>query len=78
MRSAGVQEYGAGRLITFGRYRMLRWALVFFVLAVVAAVLGFGGIAAGLASIAKILFVLFLVLFIVAALMGALRGRTPI
>ncbi|MFX7992970.1 DUF1328 family protein, partial [Acinetobacter baumannii] len=35
---------------------MLHYALIFFVVAIIAAVLGFGGIAAGAASIAKILF----------------------
>ena len=41
---------------------MLRWAAVFFVIALVAAVFGFGGIAQSSAGIAKILFVVFLVL----------------
>lgn len=57
---------------------MLSWALGFFVLAVIAAVLGFGGIAGAAAGIAKILFFVFLVLLIVSALFGALRGRPPI
>src|SRR5262245_18648379 len=46
------------------RYRgvaMLYYAVVFFVVALIAAVFGFTGIAAGAASIAKILFVLFLI-----------------
>ena len=37
---------------------MLRYAVVFFIIALIAAVLGFGGIAAGAASIAKILFMI--------------------
>jgi uncharacterized membrane protein YtjA (UPF0391 family) len=41
---------------------MLHYAVVFFVVALVAALLGFTGIAAGAASIAKVLFVLFAVL----------------
>ena len=36
---------------------MLYWAAVFFVIAIVAAIFGFGGIAAGAAGIAKVLFV---------------------
>ncbi len=52
---------------------MLYWAAVFFVVALVAAVFGFGGIAVGAAEIAKILFVVFLVLFIVSLLVGGLR-----
>ena len=43
---------------------MLYWALTFFLVALVAAILGFGGVAFAAAGIAKLLFVLFLVLFI--------------
>ena len=49
---------------------MLYWALVFFIVAVVAAIFGFGGIAAGAVTIAKILFFLFLVLFVISLLVG--------
>jgi uncharacterized membrane protein YtjA (UPF0391 family) len=52
---------------------MLRWALIFLVVALIAAVFGFGGIAAGAASIAKLLFVLFLVVFVVSLIMGLVR-----
>jgi uncharacterized membrane protein YtjA (UPF0391 family) len=52
---------------------MLYWSVVFFVLALVAAVFGFGGIAAGAASIGKILFVGFLVL----AVVSVIAGRRP-
>jgi uncharacterized membrane protein YtjA (UPF0391 family) len=52
---------------------MLRWALGFFVIALIAAVLGFGGIAVAAASIAKILFFVFLVLFLVALASGLMR-----
>jgi uncharacterized membrane protein YtjA (UPF0391 family) len=53
---------------------MLRWALVFFVVALIAAVFGFLGIAAAAVSIAKILFFVFLVLFLVS-LVGGLMSR---
>lgn len=43
---------------------MLSWALTFFVLAIIAAILGFSTIAGAAAGIAKILFVVFLVLFV--------------
>ncbi|MGA7622989.1 MAG: DUF1328 domain-containing protein [Candidatus Acidiferrales bacterium] len=49
---------------------MLRWALAFFIIAVIAAVLGFGGIALAAAGIAKILFYIFIVLFLVALVSG--------
>ena len=52
---------------------MLTWALGFFVVALTAAVLGFGGIAAGAAEIAKILFMIFLILFVVSLVVGLLR-----
>lgn len=55
---------------------MLYWALVFLVVALIAALLGFGGIAETSAGIAQILFVLFLILFVVSLVMGfARRGR---
>lgn len=54
---------------------MLSWALTFLVLALIAAMFGFGGIAAGATSIAKILFFLFLVMFIVSLVGNAMRGR---
>lgn len=48
----------------FKRNTMLSWALTFFVLAIIAGVLGFTGIASATAGIAKLLFVVFLVLFV--------------
>jgi uncharacterized membrane protein YtjA (UPF0391 family) len=53
---------------------MLRWALGFFIVALVAALLGFGGIAVAAAGIAKIIFYLFLILFLLA-LLGHLVRR---
>ncbi|HUP80412.1 MAG TPA: DUF1328 domain-containing protein [Pirellula sp.] len=57
---------------------MLNWALTFFVLAIIAAILGFGGIAASAVSIGKILFVIFLVLFAVSLIANAVRGRSGV
>jgi uncharacterized membrane protein YtjA (UPF0391 family) len=45
---------------------MLNWALTFLVIALIAAVLGFSGIAVAAAGIAKLLLVIFLVLFLVS------------
>jgi len=50
---------------------MLRWAAIFFVIAIVAALFGFGGIAEGAASIAKVLFFIFVVLFVLALVFGS-------
>ena len=55
---------------------MLYYALVFLVLGLIAALLGFGGLAGTSIGIAKILFFVFLVLFAVTLLVGRGRGRT--
>jgi uncharacterized membrane protein YtjA (UPF0391 family) len=56
---------------------MLRWALAFFVLALIAGLFGFGGMAGDLAWIGKILLFVFLVLFVVALLTGRRVGDVP-
>ena len=61
--------------VVLARSIMLQWTVVFFVIAIIAAVLGFGGIAASAAGIAKILFVIFLVVAIITFFVG--RGRVP-
>ncbi len=53
---------------------MLNWAILFFIVALVAAFFGFGGIAGTAASIGKILFVGFLVLAAIALIGGLVRG----
>ncbi len=52
---------------------MLRWALLFFIIAIVAAVFGFGNIADTATGIGKILFFVFIVLFLVSLLTGLFR-----
>jgi uncharacterized membrane protein YtjA (UPF0391 family) len=52
---------------------MLRWALVFFVVALVAAVLGFTGIALAAAGVGKVLFYVFVILFVLSLLGHAAR-----
>ncbi|MDB5864164.1 MAG: hypothetical protein JWO70_1970 [Betaproteobacteria bacterium] len=56
---------------------MLYYAALFFVIALVAALFGFGGIAAGAVEIAKILFFIFLVLFVVSLVAGLMRRGGP-
>jgi uncharacterized membrane protein YtjA (UPF0391 family) len=58
-------------------FNMLSWAIGFFIVAIIAAVFGFGGIASGAAGIAKVLFFLFLIAFVVSLIMGLMRGRGP-
>jgi uncharacterized membrane protein YtjA (UPF0391 family) len=48
------------------------------VIALVAAVLGFGGIAGASVGIAKLLFVVFLVLFVVSMIARAVQGRSVV
>lgn len=55
---------------------MLYWALVFFLVAIVAAVFGFGGIASASAGIAQILFFIFVALFVIALVMNVLRSAS--
>ena len=54
---------------------MLYYAAVFFIIAIVAALFGFGGIAAGASSIAQVLFFIFVVLFLVSLIGGLLRRK---
>jgi uncharacterized membrane protein YtjA (UPF0391 family) len=49
---------------------MLRWAAIFFVISIIAALFGFGGIAAGAAEIAKILFFIFLAICVTFLILG--------
>jgi uncharacterized membrane protein YtjA (UPF0391 family) len=53
---------------------MLHYALVFFILALLAGFLGFGGMAIAFAGIAKIFFVLFIVAFLVSLVMHTRRA----
>ena len=53
---------------------MLRLALFFLVVSLVAALFGFGGIAAASAGIAKILFFIFIVIFVVLLIAGLMAG----
>jgi uncharacterized membrane protein YtjA (UPF0391 family) len=56
---------------------MLGWALTFLVIALIAAVLGFGGIAGFAVEIAKIIFFVAIILFVISALLALIRGRSP-
>jgi uncharacterized membrane protein YtjA (UPF0391 family) len=54
---------------------MLRWALIFFVVGIIAAVLGFTSVAGATFAVAKFLAGLFLVLFVVFLLLGVMAGK---
>jgi len=55
---------------------MLSWAIGFFIVAIIAALFGFTGLAGTAVGIAKVLFFLFLIAFVVSLVMGY-RGRGP-
>ncbi len=55
---------------------MLGWAITFLLVALVAAVFGFGGIAGTAVEIAKLIFFVAIVLFAISAVVGMLRGRS--
>lgn len=55
---------------------MLSWALSFLVIALIAAALGFGGIAGTSAGIAKILFFIFIALFVISLIARLLNGKS--
>jgi uncharacterized membrane protein YtjA (UPF0391 family) len=58
-----------------GEKRMLHYAVVFLVIALIAALFGFGGIAAGAVEIAKVLFFVFIVMAVVTFIANFLRRR---
>jgi len=57
---------------------MFGWAITFLIVALIAAVLGFGGIAGTAIELAKIVFFVAIVLFVISALFGIIRGRSTI
>lgn len=56
---------------------MFGWAILFLIVALVAAALGFGGIAGTAIEIAKIIFFVAIVLFVISAVAGLVRRRRP-
>ena len=56
---------------------MLRWALTFLVIALIAAVLGFGSLTNLAADIAKVLFLVFIVLFLISTVAHVVTGKRP-
>jgi uncharacterized membrane protein YtjA (UPF0391 family) len=54
---------------------MLSWALTFLVIAIIAAIFGFGGIAGTAVGIAQVLFYIFIAIFVISTIFGLVRGR---
>ena len=53
---------------------MLKWALIFFVISLIAGVFGFTGIAAGARGIARILFFIAVAIFLIVLIFGVFLG----
>ena len=56
---------------------MFGWALTFLIVALIAAVFGFGGIAGFAVEIAQLIFYVAIILLVISVVMGLIRGRTP-
>ena len=54
---------------------MLRWALLFFIVSIVAGFLGFSGVAVATAGVAKILFFIAVAIFLVFLVLGLMAGE---
>jgi uncharacterized membrane protein YtjA (UPF0391 family) len=54
---------------------MIRWAIIFLIIGLVLAVLGFGGIGGAFVSIAKILFFLAIAIFVILLVLGLIAGK---
>ena len=57
---------------------MLSWVVSFLVVALIAGILGFGGIAGVSIEIAKAIFFIAVILFLVSAVVGLARGRSNV
>jgi uncharacterized membrane protein YtjA (UPF0391 family) len=76
--NASAQSFPASSVVpargNFQEREMLKWALFFLVISLVAALFGFTGISAAAADIAKILFFIFIVIFVILLLIGFAVG----
>jgi uncharacterized membrane protein YtjA (UPF0391 family) len=57
---------------------MLSWVVTFLIIALIAGILGFGGLAGASIEIAKVIFFVAVVLFLISAVFGLARGRTRV
>jgi len=57
---------------------MLSWVVTFLVIALIAGILGFGGIAGASVEIAKAIFFIAVLLFLISVVVGLARGRTRV
>jgi uncharacterized membrane protein YtjA (UPF0391 family) len=73
-----VSARGAGARIKVAELVMLSWVVTFLIIALIAGILGFGGVAGASIEIAKAIFFIAVVLFLVSAVVGLARGRTRV
>jgi uncharacterized membrane protein YtjA (UPF0391 family) len=75
-RSVTQRRASSGELAPFREYpTVLRWALIFLVISIIAGLFGFAGISVAAAGIAKILFFIFVVVFLVFLILGLSAAR---
>jgi uncharacterized membrane protein YtjA (UPF0391 family) len=74
--ASALPRYGPAKTETQRKAcTMLKWALIFFIVSIIAGVFGFTGISAATAGIARILFFLFLVVFLVFLVLSLMAGN---
>jgi uncharacterized membrane protein YtjA (UPF0391 family) len=76
--SEWLSARGAGVRIKIAELVMLSWVVTFLIIALIAGILGFGGVAGASIEIAKAIFFIAVVLFIISAVVGLARGRTRV
>ncbi len=54
---------------------MLKWAIIFFIISLIAGYFGFAGVASGSRKIAKVLFAISLVIFLIVLVFGVMLGK---
>ncbi len=54
---------------------MIKWAIIFFIISLIAGFFGFTGVAAGSRSIAKVLFFIAIVIFLIVLIFGVMLGK---
>jgi uncharacterized membrane protein YtjA (UPF0391 family) len=72
---SGARSSGLNRKRKPEVHVMLGWVVTFLIVALIAGILGFGGVAGASIEIAKIIFFIAVVLFVVSAVVGVARGR---
>jgi uncharacterized membrane protein YtjA (UPF0391 family) len=77
-RCAALSAAAIGREMENRGRVMLSWVVTFLVIALIAGILGFGGIAGASIEIAKAIFFIAVILFLVSAVVGLARGRTRV